>query len=149
MFRPNESVDTKIAVLEEKFSIYETMMTKLESAIQTISQTSQSISRMLAIHEERIENCSRSDDIIIEMINQVKSESKKQHDDLGKVLTDRLSKVEVKVEEISKIKWMTVGCGVLLAILATAFSTLASGWWTPSEIQMQNQRHIHQQNVKD
>ena len=65
------------------------------------------------------------------------------------IVSKRIDKLEVDVQDIGKIKWMTVGCGVLLALLTTAFSTLASGWWTPSEMQMQRQGHLHQQNIPD
>ena len=69
-------------------------------------------------------------------------------DDHEKVVR-RLESVEEKISEIDKIKWMTVGCGVILTILTAAISSLASGWWTPSEMQMQRQGHVHQQNVTE
>jgi hypothetical protein len=79
------------------------------------------------------------------MLTNLKEENEKHCE----VVSERIDKIEVEVKEISKIKWMTVGTGVLLALLTTAFSTLASGWWTPSEMQMQRQGHLHQQNVPD
>lgn len=138
MFNQNISTNTKIAVLEERLSSYEVMMRKIDEAIQIIGKTSQNISKMLAVHEERIEQGHRSDDYISRLIEELKLENKDQHD----TVTKRIDKIENEVKEIGKIKWMTVGCGVLLAVLTTAFSTLASGWWTPSEMQMQ---HEHQQ----
>ena len=69
------------------------------------------------------------------MIEELKLENKDQHD----AVSERIDKIEEEVKEIGKIKWMTVGCGVLLAVLTTAFSTLASGWWTPSEMQQHHQ----------
>ena len=57
MFNQNTSSDTKIAVLEERLSSYEVMMRKIDEAIQIMGKTSQSISKMLAVHEEKIENC--------------------------------------------------------------------------------------------
>jgi cytochrome c-type biogenesis protein CcmH/NrfG len=135
MFNPNTSTDTKIAVLEERLSAYEVMMKKIDDAIQLMSKTSQNISKMLAVHEEKIENCSKNDDAILDIINQLKTENKEQHIQVGK----RIDDIEIEVKEIGKIKWMTVGCGVLLAVLTAALSSLASGWWTPSEMQHQRQ----------
>ena len=145
MFNQNTSADTKIAVLEERLSSYEMMMKKIDEAIQLMGKTSQNISKMLAVHEERIEQCHKADDYMTRLIEELKIENKDQHE----AVSERIDKIESKVEEIGKIKWMTVGCGILLAVLTTAFSTLASGWWTPSEMQMQHQGHIHQQNVPD
>ena len=146
MFQPS-STETKIALLEERINVYEQMMQRIDTAIQKIGETSQNISQMLAIHNEKIEQCNRTDNIIVNMIEDIKRSSKEQHEQIAKELGERIEKIEEKVEEVSKIKWMTVGCGILLAALTAAFSTLASGWWTPSEMQMQHEGHINQQNV--
>jgi len=141
----NTTADTKIAVLEERLSSYELMMKKIDEAIQLMGKTSQNISKMLAVHDERIEQCHKTDDLITKLIDEVKEQNKENCDEIS----ERIDGVEKEVGEIGKIKWMTVGCGVLLAVLTTAFSTLASGWWTPSEMQMQHEGHIHQQSVND
>lgn len=142
MFNPNSSTDTKIAVLEERLSAYELMMKRIDEAIQLMGKANQNISKMLAVHDERIEQCGRTDDLITRMIDELKEENREQH----KAVSDRIDELEVDVRDISKIKWMTVGCGVLLTILVTAFGSLASGWWTPSEMQIQRSGHTHQQN---
>lgn len=139
MFNSNTSADTKIAVLEERLSSYEVMMRKIDEAIQLMGKTSQNISKMLAVHDERIEQCHKADDYIGRLVEELKLENKDQHE----IVSERIDKIEMEVKEIGKIKWMTVGCGVVLAVLTTAFSTLASGWWTPSEMQVQNQRYLH------
>lgn len=143
------STETKIAILEERINVYEQMMTRIDTAIQKIGETSQNISKMLAIHNEKIEQCSRTDNLIVNMIEDIKKTSKEQHEEISRELGERIETVEEKVEEVVKIKWMTVGCGVLLAILTASFSSLASGWWTPSEMQHQRQGHSHPQDVKD
>lgn len=145
MFNQNATADTKIAVLEERLSAYELMMRKIDEAIQLMGKANQNISKMLAVHDERIEQCGRTDDLITRLIDELKEENREQY----QIASNRIDSVEVDVKEIGKIKWMTVGCGVLLAVLTTAFSTLASGWWTPSEMQLQRQGHLHQQNVSD
>ncbi len=145
MFNQNTSADTKIAVLEERLSSYEVMMKKIDEAIQIMGKTSQNISKMLAVHDERIEQCHKTDDFIGRLIEELRLENKDQHE----AVSERIDKIEGEVKEISKIKWMTVGCGVLLAILTAALASLASGWWTPSEMQVHRQGHLHQQNVSD
>lgn len=145
MFKPNTNSDTKIAVLEERLSSYEIMLNKIDEAIQLMGKTSQNISKMLAVHEEKIEQCNKNDDLITKMLDDLKKENREQHQEVS----GRVDNIEKEVGEISKIKWMTVGCGILLAILTASLSSLASGWWTPSEMQMQRQGHAHQQNVPD
>ena len=135
---------SKIAVLESKLSMYEElskeMLEKLETAVDKISEGNNRIATILAKHDERIEQNVKSDQLIIKMVEDLKTDSKENCNSVSK----RLDKLEQEITEISKIKWMTVGCGVLLTILVAAFASLASGWWTPSEMQMQRQGHIHQ-----
>lgn len=137
----------KVAVLEQRIIDFANIVSKIDDAITKLSDVNANITKMLAVHEERIEQCNKSDNLIIKLIDDTKAENVKDH----KVIHHRIDEIEVDVEslkkevsEVSKIKWMTIGCGVLLAVLTTAFSTLASGWWTPSEMQMQRQGHIHQ-----
>jgi len=144
MFQPS-STDTKIALLEERINVYEQMMQRIDNAIQKIGETSQNISKMLAVHNEKIEQCNRTDNLIVTMIEDIKKSSKEQHEQIAKELGERIEKVEEKVEEVAKIKWMTIGCGAVIAVLATAFSTLASGWWTPGG--MQDAKSIQQERL--
>lgn len=138
---------SKIAVLESKLAMYEDlsreMLQKLETAVDKISEGNNRIANVLTKHDERIDQNYKTDQLIIKMVDELKNENKDHCNIVGK----RIDKLEEDVQEIGKIKWMTVGCGVVLAVLTTAFSTLASGWWTPSEMQMQHQGHLHQQNV--
>lgn len=105
MFNQNTSSDTKIAVLEERLSSYEVMMRKIDEAIQIMGKTSQNISKMLAVHEEKIEQCGKADDLIGRMIEELRMENKDHHD----AVSERIEKVESKLEEVVKFRWIVVG----------------------------------------
>ena len=141
------SQESKLAVLESKLSMYEDlsreMLAKLEAAVDKISEGNNRIATILAKHDERIDQSSKTDQLILKMVEDLKKENKEDH----KSVIDRIEKLEQEVEDVGRIKWMTIGCGILLAVLTTAFSTLASGWWTPSEMQMQHEGHTHQETV--
>jgi glycyl-tRNA synthetase beta subunit len=125
----------KLAVLEQKLLDFSNIVHKLDDAIEKLSEVNSNIMKMLAVHDERIEQCNKSDNIIVKMIDDVKSDNHKDHTQVIR----RIESIEEKVQEINKIKWMTVGCGVLLVVLTGALSSLASGWWTPSEMQQHHQ----------
>ena len=74
MFNPS-STETKIALLEERINVYEQMMERIDTAIQKIGETSQNISQMLAVHNEKIEQCNRTDNLIVSMIEDIKKNS--------------------------------------------------------------------------
>jgi hypothetical protein len=77
----------KVAVLEERVKIHEEMVERVDAAIQTLSETNQNICKMLAVHDERIFNCARSDEDT----------------------NEKLGKLETKVDELSKFRWMAAG----------------------------------------
>jgi CHASE3 domain sensor protein len=131
----------KLAILEQKLLDFGNIINKLDSAIEKISEVNSNITKMLAVHEERIEHCNKSDDLITKLIDDLRNENKEQHEEVSK----RIDKVEEKLQDVSRIKWMTVGTGIVLAVLATAFSSLASGWWTPSEPHIIREPHIRHQ----
>jgi hypothetical protein len=116
----------QLAVLESKFQYYENltkeMLYKLEKAIDKITESNHTVSIILERHENRLDNAAHSNELIIKMIEEVKSSVNK-----------RVNLVEKQIEDVSRIKWMVVGVGIASAILATSISTLASGWWSPSD----------------
>ncbi len=115
MFNQNTSTDTKIAVLEERLSSYEVLLKKIDEAIQIMGKTSQNISKMLAVHDERIEQCNKADDYITRVIDELRLENKDQHEEVSK----RIEKVENKLEEFVKYRWIIVG---VFAVVSFAFS---------------------------
>jgi chromosome segregation ATPase len=113
---PLSSTETKIALLEERINVYEQMMQRIDTAIQKIGETSQNISQMLAIHNEKIEQCNRTDNIIVKMIEDIKVSSKEQHDEISRKLGERIEKIEGQIEGISKFRWQVLGGLAVVAI---------------------------------
>jgi hypothetical protein len=108
---------SKLAVLESKLSIYEElsreMLAKLEAAVEKISEGNSRIATILTKHDERIEQSMKTDELIIKMIEDVKKENKQDH---SRVLS-RLEKLENKVEDVVKFRWLLVGGAILLSFI--------------------------------
>lgn len=126
MFNQNTSSDTKIAVLQERMSSYEIMLNKIDQAIQIIGTTSQNISKMLAVHDERLDNSSKNDDILYNKIESMENRNSEEHnkviekiDSLEKKIDDRIEIVDAKIDEIVKFRWLVAGA---LVIVSFAFS---------------------------
>ncbi len=132
MFNQNTSADTKIAVLEERLSSYELMLKKIDEAIQIMGRTSQNISKMLAVHEERIEQCNKSDDYITRVIEELRLENKDQHQSVS----ERIEKVESKIEEFVKYRWIVVGIFAVITF-GLSQSHLVIDFLTPNTPQIQ------------
>jgi ElaB/YqjD/DUF883 family membrane-anchored ribosome-binding protein len=151
------STDTKVAVLEEKVSIYEQMMKKIEDAIFAISETSQGISKMLAIHEERLEQGIRSDEVIIKMIDDLKKTVEAEDVDLSDRIDEvieraqeKINEIDKKVEEVKKVKWMVIGIGTAIAIVVASATSLMGGILTPDNFGYKIEQRIvpNSENIK-
>lgn len=112
--------ETKLAVLEERLSSYEVMMRKIDEAIQIMGKTSQNISKMLAVHEEKIDNCSKTDESISKSIEDMRNENKSQHQQVEK----RIDGLETKIDEVVKFRWMILGAVVFLSFALSQSPTI-------------------------
>jgi DNA-binding protein H-NS len=95
----------KVAVLEERLQNFESVVSKLDAAIEKIAEVNNNVSRMLAVHEERISKQEEIDSILFDKIDKLRDKMDSDHDSV----TKRLSVLERKL-------W--VGIGVLGAVVA-------------------------------
>ena len=95
----------KVAVLEERLENFEAFVSKLDSAIEKIAEVNNNVSRMLAVHEERISKQEEIDSVLFDKIDKLRDKMDSDHDSVSK----RLSLLERKL-------W--VGIGVLGAVVA-------------------------------
>lgn len=137
MFNQNSPVDTRIAVLEEKFMIYEQMMNKMESAIQTISEAYQGISKMLVIHDQKLENSNNSDYSILEAMKNIERKNEEEHQkviskldqlekridednkEVKKEFDERIKEQNVKIDGLVRFRLLVGGAILLMAFLFT------------------------------
>ena len=112
--------DSKVAVLESKLGIYEDlsreMLSKLESAVEKISEGNNRIAQILTKHDERIEQSMKTDALIIKMIDELKEDSEKDH----KILHERIDKIETEIKAFSKFRWQIGGVLVVISLLISA-----------------------------
>lgn len=150
LINQNQKVDTRVAVLEEKFSIYEKMMDKLENAIQTISEINQNISRMLTAHEEKIETNGKNDEIIFDKFKRIEEKNSQEHqkvvekiekleeviqNTIKKEVEDReteIDKVNSKLSGLVKFRWLFVG-GITVVMFLISHPTVVIDILTPNQ----------------
>jgi galactitol-specific phosphotransferase system IIC component len=95
----------KVAVLEERLENFETLVSRLDSAIEKIAEVNNNVSRMLAVHEQRISKQEEIDEILFDKIDKLRDKMDSDHDSVSK----RLSILERKL-------W--IGLGALGAVVA-------------------------------
>jgi len=123
---PDITQEIKIAVLEERIDVYEKMIGKIDSAIEKISENSQNISKMLAIHNEKIEQCNRLDGVILKIVDEMKTDSKEQHDEIKIELGERIDIIEDKVDNLSQFRWKALGALGLITFALVSYPVIKS-----------------------
>ena len=83
----------KVAVLEERLQNFEALVTKLDSAIEKIAEVNNNVSRMLAVHEERITKQEELDSVLFDKIDKLRDKMDRDHD----LVTSRISLLERKL----------------------------------------------------
>ena len=102
MYTPPQTIETKVAILEEKIHTSEQLMQRIESAIEKLSEVSANVTKMLAVHEQKIESNDKVDDILFTKIDQLKEKMDTDH-----------NAVLSKLQGLEKKVW--IGIGVLAA----------------------------------
>ena len=96
--------EVKVAVLETRLENFETLVSRLDSAIEKIAEVNNNVSRMLAVHEQRISKQEEIDEVLFDKIDKLRDKMDSDHDSV----TKRLSLLEKKL-------W--IGVGALVTIL--------------------------------
>ena len=94
----------KVAILEERLQNFETLVSRLDSAIEKLAEVNNNMSRMLAVHEERITKQEDIDSVLFDKIDKLRDKMDRDHD----IVSKRLSLLERKL-------W--IGIGALGAVL--------------------------------
>ncbi len=90
--------DSNIAVLESKVETFEQVFNRLDRAIEKITEVNNNVSRMLAVHEERISKQEDIDAVLFDKIDKLRDKMDLDHDRVSK----RLSLLERKL-------WTAIG----------------------------------------
>ena len=121
------SQESKLAVLESKLGIYEElsreMLSKLEAAVDKISEGNSRIATILAKHDERIEQSIKTDELLIRMIDEIKRDNEVEHNEMA----DRFNKIEENIDNLLKFRWQVGGVLAVLVIVITV-----AGSWLPT-----------------
>ena len=98
----------KVALIEQKLEDLKPIIVKLDTAIEKLSEVNISVSKMLAVHEERISKQEEIDAVLFAKIDKLRDKMDSDHDSV----LQRLRGLEKRV-------WMAVGG---LAVLTFVFN---------------------------
>jgi len=106
MYAPPAPLETKVAVLEERLAVHEQMMARIETAIEKLSEVNSNVSKMLAVHEEKISANEKVDNILFTKIDQLGSKMDSDH-----------NIVLSKIQDLEKKVWIGIGIVFCLSFI--------------------------------
>jgi len=90
--------DLKVAVLEQKVEDVKDIIVKIDNAIEKLSEVNSNVTKMLAVHEERISKQEETDFILFAKIDKLRDKVDRDYD----ALVSRVQTIEKRV-------WMAIG----------------------------------------
>ena len=103
---------SKIEVVNQKVEDLKPLIHKMESAIEKLSELNTSVSRMLAVHEERLTKQEEIDNVLFTKIDQLRDKMDVDH-----------NSVLSRIRTIEKKMWSIAGA---LAVVSVLVSPLGS-----------------------
>jgi uncharacterized protein YqfB (UPF0267 family) len=110
-----QTIETKVAILEEKLHTTEQLMQRIESAIEKMSEVSANVIKMLAVHEQKIESNDKVDAILFAKIDQLSNKMDKDHN----AVLDKLQGLEKKV-------WIGIGIFAVVTLIINNSEVLST-----------------------
>tara|TARA_R100000406_G_scaffold49204_2_gene33185 strand:+ start:1596 stop:1970 length:375 start_codon:yes stop_codon:yes gene_type:complete len=101
----------KLAILEQKVDDLKPIIHKLDATIEKLSEVNTTVSRMLAVHEERLSKSEEIDSVLFAKIDELRD----------KMDTDHHS-VLSRIQDLEKKVWVGIGCVVAVSII------IQTGW---------------------
>jgi len=90
--------EVKLAVLDQKLEDLKPVVLRIDAAIEKLSEVNTTVSRMLAVHEERISKQEEVDTVLFTKIDKLRDKMDRDHD----LVLQRIRQLEKRV-------WMAVG----------------------------------------
>ncbi len=124
LFQIRRSDLSKLDVLETKFNMYEDlsrqMIDKLEMAVDKISEANNKIATILTKHDERIDRTIKNDEHFSKQLDDLKDSNREEHN----IVIERIEKMEIKIEDLIKFRWIIAGAVIILSFIFSQSSVV-------------------------
>jgi tetrahydromethanopterin S-methyltransferase subunit G len=110
------SEEVKVALLDQKLEDLRHIVIRIDNAIEKLSEVNSNVSKMLAVHEERITKQEETDSILFAKIDKLRDKVDRDYDSIVS-----------RVQAIEKRVWMAIGalaCITFLLRVPTAIEIL-------------------------
>ena len=112
----------RLAVLDQKLEDLKPVVLRIDAAIEKLSEVNTTVSRMLAVHEERITKQEEVDTVLFAKIDKLRDKMDRDND----IILQRIRQLEKRV-------WMTVGALTVATLVVNNSGLFSRLLTTPVE----------------
>ena len=98
--------EIKVAILEQKLEDLKDIIVKIDDAIEKLSEVNSNVTKMLAVHEQRISKQEETDSILFTKIDKLRDKVDRDYDSIVS-----------RVQTIEKRVWMAIGAIACITFL--------------------------------
>lgn len=113
-----QDLQTKVAILEKDISQFAGLFERLDQTIEKLTDVSQTIKQLLAVHESRLNTQEKVSEDIIRDMNKEVDRLVKMIEDVAKKQTTQFDVITKKLTDFDKAKWIIIGIVVAISILS-------------------------------
>jgi len=113
----NGKVKTDVELLKRDMELLANLAGKFDVAIDKLTDVSQSVDKMLALHEQRIENQEQQREILHNRISDFKKEVTDNIRDLRDENRVQHNRVEERLGRLEKWRWFVVGVATMFGFI--------------------------------
>ena len=98
--------EIKVAILEQKLEDLKDIIIKIDDAIEKLSEVNSNVTKMLAVHEQRISKQEETDTVLFAKIDKLRDKVDRDYDSIVS-----------RVQTIEKRVWMAIGAIACITFL--------------------------------
>ena len=114
----------KLAITHQKVEDLKPVILKLEAAIEKLSELNTSVSRMLAVHEERISKQEEIDTVLFAKIDQLRDKMDVDHNSVLSIIQSLDKKIWIAIGSIAVITFIIAETPLLQELTEPSQTTI-------------------------
>lgn len=121
----NGQVKTDVEILKRDMELLASLAGKFDTAIDRLSEVSQSVDKMLAVHEQRLLNQEHQREILHNRISDLKKEVTDSIKEMRNENRMQHKAVEERLDRLEKWRWFVVGVATVIGFILAQMSNIS------------------------
>lgn len=121
----NGQVKTDVEILKRDMELLASLAGKFDTAIDRLSEVSQSVDKMLAVHEQRLLTQEHQREILHNRISDLKKEVTDSIKEMRNENRMQHKAVEERLDRLEKWRWFVVGVATVIGFILAQMSNIS------------------------